>query len=147
MTKTRFRAVVALSIALGFLGGIASLFFESTLPPPLREYLEREQNAEVTAMDFVLLLIWIPLLVAIIASYVGMLRFARWSRPLALATSALGVLALPLFGPTVEPGIVTAWLHLSSMVYGAVLAVAYCSPTVATWFGDLPPDRPLPPPA
>ena len=147
MTKTRFRAAVALSIALGFLGGIASLFFESTLPPPLREYLEREQNAEVTAMDFVLLLIWIPLLVAVIASYVGMLRFARWSRPLALATSALGVVALPLFGPTVEPGTTTALFHLASMVFGALVAVAYCSPTAAAWFGDAPPDGPPTPSA
>ena len=131
-------------IALEVVGAIGSFVWESTLPPPLQEYLEREQNAEVTAMDFVLLLIWIPLLVAVVASYVGMLRFARWSRPLALATSAVGVVALPLFGPTVEPGTTTALFHLASMIFGAIVAVAYCSPTAAAWFGDAPPDRPPP---
>jgi hypothetical protein len=40
---------------------------------------------------------------------------------------------LSFIGPTVEPGIATALNYASSMLFGAVLAMAYCSPA-ALWF-------------
>jgi hypothetical protein len=134
MTKARFRAAVVLSMALAIVALVLALARESTLPPSLREYLEQQRSREATAADWALVLATIPLSAGGFVSFVGMLRFRTWSRPLAIAVSGLGVVGLPLFGPTVEPGLATALYHLSSMSFGAVVATSYFSPVVRGWF-------------
>jgi hypothetical protein len=120
-----------MALALGSV--IVFWLTESSLPEPLREHLKEQQNADPTPMEWALLAIGVPLVVAGIASFVGMLRFRHWSRPLAVGTSVTSVLLLPAFGPTVEPGVVTGLNYVSSMLFGAVLALAYYSPA-AEWF-------------
>ena len=142
MTKTGFRTALVLSYAFAMLSVGASFAGEAGLPAPLREYLEREQNAEFAALDLVLLAVLIPFLMIEIVSLVALLKFWRWSRELAIVATALGVIFIPLLGPTVEPGISTALNYLSSMMYGAVIALAYFSPAAA-WFREC---SPAPPP-
>jgi hypothetical protein len=86
----------------------------------------------------------IPLVVGGFVGFVGMLRFAPWSRPLSIGTSVVALLGLPFFGPTVEPGLTTALNYFANMSFGAVIAIAYCSPTVCVWF-ETPPNKPLQP--
>jgi hypothetical protein len=140
MTIIHFRAAAILSMALGALGLAASFAGESGLPASLQEHIDQQRNAELSVSDWVLLAIGLPLVIAWMVSFVGMLRFSRWSRPLAVATSAMSILLLPLLGPTVEPSIATALNYASGMLYGAVLALAYYSPA-ATWFQAPPPPR------
>jgi predicted MFS family arabinose efflux permease len=135
ITKKQFRAAVTLSMVLGILGLTAFFVGQAGLPAPLREYLETTKTAEPTALGWALFAIGIPLIMGGIASFIGMLSFKHWSRPLAVATCVTGNLLLPLFGPTVEPGITTAFYYASCMLFGAVLSLAYYSPA-ATWFSS-----------
>jgi hypothetical protein len=132
-------------MALAALSLTASCVGESGLPTPLQEHLEHQRNTEPSALDWALLAVGVPLITAGMMSFVGMLRFRGWSRPLAVATSAISIFLLPLFGPTVEPSISTALNYASSMLFGAVLALAYYSPA-AIWFQTQPPpNMPLQP--
>ena len=138
MTKRRFRIAVVLPAVLTALAVVASCVGETSLPPPLQEHLRQQRNAEFAVVDWVLVALALPLLAAYIAAFVGLLKFRPHSRSLNLVMSAVGLIALPLAGPTVETGITTSLLHASSMLYGAVLAIAYQRP-VADWFQDRPP--------
>jgi hypothetical protein len=128
-------------MVVGMSGLVASFTGESSLPAPLQDHLQQQRGVEPTTMDWMLIIVGIPNVVAGMASFIGMLRFAPWARPLAVGTSAMALVGLAFFGPTVEPGIATALYHLSSMSFGAVVAVAYFSPTVSTWFEDALPKR------
>jgi hypothetical protein len=147
ITKNQFRATVMLSMALGIVGVTTFFIGQGRLPAPLREYLETTNSAEPTALGWALFATAIPIITGGIASFVGMLRFKPWSRPLAVATWVTSILMLPLFGPTVEPGITTALYQASSVLFGGVISLAYFSP-VATWFRVQPPsNKPLQPPS
>ena len=145
MTRTRFRIALWASMIVGMSGVVASFAGESGLPEPLRQHLEERRYAELSAIDWVLFGVGLPLIVVGLAAFIGMLRFAPWSRPLWIGVSAVGLLTLPLLGPTVEPGLTTALFHASSMSSGAIAAVAYCSPTASAWFAGSRPNKPLQP--
>ena len=137
MTKARFRAIYTLSMCLAIASLATSCAGESSLPPQLQDYLANRASTEPSAVEWALLAMAVPLLVACIVSFVGMLRFKSWSRPLTVATSVICTLLLPLFGPTVEPSVSTSLNYASSMLSGAVLALAYYSPA-AVWFQQQP---------
>jgi hypothetical protein len=145
MTKTQFKTALWASMLVGMLGLVASFAGESGLPEPLRQHLEERRNAELSAIDWVLFGVGLPLIVVEVAAFIGMLRFAPWSRPLWIGVSVVGLLTLPLLGPTVEPGLTTALFHVSSMSSGAIAAVAYSSPTASAWFAGSRPNQPLQP--
>jgi len=133
LTKRQFRAVVILPAMTSIIGLIASTASEAHLPATLRDYLEAQRSAELTLREWIAFALFIPLLLAAVASVVGLLRFSNWSRPLAVVQSALSIFLLPLIGPTVESGTVTALFQLSAVLWGAVLALAFWSPAAA-WF-------------
>jgi len=134
MTKTQFRAALWLSMLIAISGLVASFIGESSLPLPLQQHLEQRRNADFSWMDVVFLVTGLPLIVGWVASFVGLLRFTPWSRPLWIGVFAVSVLTLPFFGPTVEPALSTALGYMSNMSSAALVAVAYCSPTVSKWF-------------
>ena len=74
----------------------------------------------------------VPVVIAGLASWIAMFRFRWWSRPVVIGTSVAASILLAFAGPTVEPGLATALNYASSMLFGAVLAMAYCSPA-ALW--------------
>jgi hypothetical protein len=133
MTKGQFRAGIVLSLGIAFLGLAVSWLAEPGLPAALREYQERYRAAPPSARDWALVAFLVPLSIAGVASLVGLLRFRRWSRPLALSATVGNVALMPFFGPVVDSGLANALYHLSSMLYGGVLAAAYFSPA-AEWF-------------
>ena len=126
-------------MVIGLLGAVAAWIGEAALPTQLQMYLEQQRSAEteMTAAEWTVLGLALPLLAASIASFVGMLKFRRHSRSLSVAASLVALATLPLFGPTVEPGIATVLYHLSSTLYGAVMAISYLPP-VSGWFQDPP---------
>jgi hypothetical protein len=131
MTKTRFRVLLVLSLVVGLAGAVAAFVGESRLPPPLREYLEERATAEPTPLEWVMVAVFLPLSVAYVASFVGLLRFVAWSRPMAAWACVAALAGLPLFGPTVEHGVATALFLSSNVLFGASLGIAYSHPD---WF-------------
>jgi hypothetical protein len=144
VTKTRIRIAASVSMLAAVLGLVAHFGGAAGFSPELRQYLEQQQQADLTPRDWVLLAVGIPLVVAGLAGFVGLLRFTSWSRPVSVATSLIGLLGQPFFGPTIEPGLTTALNQFASLSFGAVLATAYISPTASGWF-EAPPNKPLHP--
>ena len=69
----------------------------------------------------------IMLVTAIVSTY-GLFRFRRWSRPLSVFSSAVGLPLYILKGQFVVSGYSEVLAQLSLLLGGAVLACAYWSP-------------------
>ena len=135
MTKTRFRIAVVLPAVVAVLAFITDLAGESGLPVPLQEHLDNELEGDFTASQWIIIALALPIVAGWLASFFGMLRFRPHSRSLSIAVSLVSLVLYPLWGPTVEPGLTTALTELSSMLYGAFVAISYCPP-VSNWFDD-----------
>ena len=70
-------------------------------------------------------------IVAIIAGIGGLYRIRRWGRSLSLATTIGFSLLIPFAGPTLSSGLEDSLWELSSILWGAVLTLAYYSPVAA----------------
>jgi hypothetical protein len=126
MTVSKFRSCIWLHIALT-LAGIGAAFLPNSFSPELVAAYENEPAAWGTERDNLLIALAGTLLVAWIAAFVGLLLLKRWGRTLALCTTALTLIALPTFGPTLSAGLETALVEAAAMSWGAVLALAYFS--------------------
>ena len=135
MTKTQFRIAVILPAAIAGLAFIADLAGESSLPVPLQEHLDSELAGDITLSQLVILALALPIVGGGLAAFFGMLRFRPHSRSLGIAVSLVSLVLYPLWGPTVEPGLATALRELSSLLYGAVIAISYFPP-VSDWFDE-----------
>lgn len=143
ITKSSFRALLVAAVAFGILGVVVTFATEPSLPAPLAEYLRAQSEAELTARDLAFLALGIPLLIAAGVSVVGLFFFWRPARPLAVTTSVVGELLMPLTGPTVASGWAVMPDDFNLLLTGAVLALAYCSPA-REWFEKAAPAAELP---
>ena len=82
----------------------------------------------VTRSDGILLAMLVAVLVLIVANTIGLYLFARWSRPAALAITALGLAAVAFTTPSPSDSFMEAASELASLLNGATLAAAYWSP-------------------
>ena len=73
---------------------------------------------------------------ALLSSIVGLYRFKRWARPLALWTLAAEFVIYPFLGPTLESALENTFMFASSLSWGAVLALAYFSPPISSRFEE-----------
>jgi hypothetical protein len=71
-----------------------------------------------------------------IAALVGLLCFRRWGRVVALTVTVLASITYPFLGFVVSSGLALVAYELSSMSWGAVLAMAYFSPLSARFDHD-----------
>jgi hypothetical protein len=74
------------------------------------------------------LAIAIPLFAAIVAGLVGLFRFKRWGRALSLYSTIAGLCLYLFAGPTVQSPIENVFIELSTLLWGAILALSYGSP-------------------
>jgi hypothetical protein len=143
MSKSSFRALLVTAVVLAIIGGVLNTAIQSSLPAPLAEYKQAELDADLTAEGLLLLALVLVWVFAGLVATVGLLAFWRPARVLAIAATVLGELMMPLAGPTVE----SAWASMlddsASILWGAVLALAYCPP-VREWF-EKKPAAPEPP--
>ena len=122
MTPGLFRYVV-----IGFFGlVIASQFIHAValngLPVDLLDYV-RAQNASQSTLLDVIALLYIG---GFFASMYGLYQFRPWSRTLFLALLVLS--AVPLTGPVVMAPIGAFLNDMTSILAGALIAIAYWSP-------------------
>lgn len=126
--KTLFRLLVIGEIVLGILTIIVHTLTESTLPPPLLEYVESQPSGSITGLDIFLFAAAAGILIMLVVSSVGLLVFWRPSRLLYLLTLVVALLIAPLLGPEVNTGWEAPFDEAASVVSGAILALAYFSP-------------------
>lgn len=125
MTRTGFRALLIVHMCLGVIGLLMESATQSMLPDPLISYIEQRDGAPLTQLDALLLLTIFVLLATLIASWVGLWRFSRWSPALFAAVGGAAVLLQPLLGPTVVSGWAAALYSAADITGGAVLAAVF----------------------
>jgi hypothetical protein len=74
------------------------------------------------------LAIAISLLAAIVAGLIGLFRFKRWGRALSLYSTVAGLCLYLFAGPTIQSPIENVFIELSTLLWGAILALSYGSP-------------------
>jgi hypothetical protein len=126
MTTSKFRMLVWLHIALIF-AGIGAAFVPNSISPELLAAYESEPLPWGTENEWLLFAFAVLLLVLWVAAFIGLLLLKRWGRTLALCATALTLIALPTFGPTLSTGLETALIEAAATCWGAVLALAYFS--------------------
>ena len=122
-----FRALVGAQIGLVVLAIAASVRLERTLPEPLQTYLRASQDAPFSSKDAILTAAAIPLLAAMVVAWIALLRFWRIGPWFYLATTVAGVVLTVAAGPTVATAIETTLDTASSVIAGAIIAMAFCS--------------------
>lgn len=129
MTTTQFRALILVSVATSLAGGFLDSLFPSLLPDAFSAAWEKELPSSPLIENLWLLAAVLgPWLVASIVSTIGLFFFWHWVRPFALIVAVLSLAVSPLFGSTLTSGWSSALLEASFLTWGAVLALAYCSP-------------------
>ena len=127
-SKGFLRILVVAEIVLGIISIVVSLLTESSLPEPLRAFLDAESEAEITGREMILLAAAIPLIILLIVSSIGLFLFWRPARILYLITIVTGLLLTPFFGPYVDAGWGTTFQEAAIIVSGIILTLIYFSP-------------------
>jgi len=145
ITPRRYRQLLTVYVILLMLIGVAPFLPMAALPLDLHEAWERLPPPawipDSIATTFLLAALLIPL---VIAQIVGLYLFRRWARTL---STVLTVLVWPLLlftGPSVQSALEVVLSDVTSVLWGALLALAWASP-VSRRFGGQPdasPDLP-----
>jgi membrane-bound metal-dependent hydrolase YbcI (DUF457 family) len=128
MTGRQFRILLIAAILVGIIGALIDLVIPSLVPESLLKAQELEDNSLLDAHLLSIGGTVIALLIASIAATVGLYRFRPWAPRFTLVTTALTLLLTPFLGAFTQSGVAVALMELSSMLWGAVLSVAYFSP-------------------
>lgn len=132
MTPTAFRILIVCSILLGFASSLLDLLLPGLLSGELAAAIENEPLPALFDDQAVVVgIASVVALIAGIASTIGLFLFRHWGRSASLWLSFAALLLYPLFGATVYSGWAASLFELSSMTWGAVLALAYFSPLAA----------------
>ena len=126
-----FRVLVSAQIGLVVLSIAASVRLEKTLPEPLQAYLRARQDAPFSSNDAVLAATAVPLLAALVVSWIALLRFWRIGPWFYLATTVAGIALTVATGPSITTAIQTTLDTASSVIAGAIIAMAFFSDVAA----------------
>ncbi len=131
-----FRVLVSAQIGLVVLAIAASVRLEKTLPQALQAYLRAQQDAPFVSKDAVLIAAGIPLLAAMVVAWIALLRFWRIGPWFYLATTVGGFVLTLATGPSVATAIETALDTASSVIAGAIIAMAFFSDVAGRFRAD-----------
>ena len=129
VTESNFRKLLLLSLVSGLASVAVSLSLESTLPIPLREYLNAEYEAEWTTYDSIMLTCSLIILPLFIWNWIELYWFKPRSRLIALGLTLISLPLLSLFG-----GVrISTWQEdmlytVSCYTWGALLICMYLPP-------------------
>lgn len=135
MSKTNFRILLGLLIAVTLLGTISGLLFPSDMA---RETTNQviEFNSSIPNFDFIFFLYGYLVIALTLVSFVGLFLFKPWARDLFL--TAL-ILTIPgyfvIISPTTVPHAIDELLgSVSFILSGMLIAVMYLSPAKEYFF-------------
>ena len=135
MTEHRFRMLIWAYVAF-LCGAAVAGYFPAGYSEELRTAYEAEPSLVDTLPIPVVGTVVLAFLALIIAGLVGMYRFRPWARPLSLWTTLVATPALAALGPSLSSGLEAAMWELSSVFWGALLALAYFSPVANRFRAD-----------
>ncbi|MCL2297141.1 MAG: hypothetical protein FWC38_05455 [Proteobacteria bacterium] len=125
-----FKTFIVLSILLALAGGIADTVLLFSSSEALSEALQEEIGGSEDSMTSLGWLITAVAIIIAVAETVGLLLFKRWGRALALYSCVPVIVLLMVFirEPWLTSMISTGLYAVSSILWGAVLVMAYWSP-------------------
>ena len=123
----RFRALIALEVALTVASLFGSVALRGTLPTPLQAYLRADDDAPARATAIAAAVGTALAMAAMVTAWVGLWRFWRIAPTLLLA-SWIGVGAVTLLsGPTVQTAAETVVYTAWAVVGGVLLSMSFFS--------------------
>ena len=138
-TSTRaLRMLVVFEWVLVALGVPIAIALEAELPASLLEYIET-RDADIPLSQLVL---WAFLLLAAVATSIGVFRLWPPARIAYTLLFGIGWLATPLLGHTVAHAWESLVTDIASAVPGAILALLWLSPAAAHFARRVPPNDP-----
>lgn len=145
ITPRRYRQLLTVYVILLMLIGVAPFLPMAALPLDLHEAWERlPPPAWIPDGIATTLLLAALLIPVVVAQIVGLYLFRRWARTL---STVLTVLVWPLLlftGPSVQSALEVVLSDVTSVLWGALLALAWASPVSRRFEGlpDASPDLP-----
>lgn len=127
MTEARFRQLLVLYIGCTLVA-LAVAFIPGGYSQQLADAYANEPEPFLFRNPWLALGVMIPLLVASVASLVGLFLFKAWSRTLSIYVTLIGYVLVAFFGPTLSSALEDALWGISDLLWGAALALAYFSP-------------------
>ena len=131
MTKTAtFRLLVVILICFVPIAIVAGVLETSLslLPPELEEWVDGELEATMGAVEVIITL---AVLVAVIASLIGLLMLKKWGAWTFLAVNVAAVVYVIFSGPYVMSGLSYACEDTASILSGVILGMAFFSDVLA----------------
>jgi hypothetical protein len=128
-----FRALLIASLATGFVGAFLDMVFPGLVPESIAHAFEALPPPPSLALFGAGALVLVTF-GGSVAAAIGLYFFQPWARPLAVWMTALGLLFHPLLGVSMQSGWAQLLLDLSSVLWGAVLAMSFVS-SVSGRFG------------
>ncbi len=135
MTKSQFRALVLLSLILGLIGSLLDLVVPSLIPDAIQKaQVEYDAAMSMFRLSVVVLLVIAGLGLSFVAMY-GLYRFSRWAPRLAIIGTVISLLALSAIGFTSQSRFASAFISISTSLWGGVVVLCYVDP-YRVWFQD-----------
>jgi hypothetical protein len=126
-TVRRFRALIALEVALTVASLLGSVALRRTLPLPLQAYLRADDAAPLRASEIAAGVGTALVMAAMVTAWVGLWRFWRIAPALLLGSwIAVGGVTLAS-GPTVQTAVETALYTAWAVVGGGLLSMSLFS--------------------
>lgn len=130
MSDSRFRSLLALYI-ITLLAAIGAGFLPGGYSQVLVDAHAEEQQSWLFENTTVAFIVVTSLLSAIVAGLIGLFFFRRWGRNLSLYSTLASLCLYAFLGPTLQSPLESAFVELSTLLWGAVLALSYWSPVAA----------------
>jgi hypothetical protein len=130
MSSKNFRGLILLYVLL-LIADTAVSAFAPSYSQALSDALDNEPTPALLENPWLLLPIAVPLAGAALAGIFGLFLFKPWGRLLSLLSTIGGLIVFPFFGPSLSGGIESTLWEASTLVWGAILALAYYSPVAA----------------
>ena len=125
MTALQFRFLL---LAYGLLEIGGNWLPENYSPELAYQYAIEPPHIWLTEHPSVIFVAVAGLMVVIVSTYAGLFLFKRWARTLAIIITLVGVATAPFFGPQLASALAGTVFYASSVLWGAILAIAYFSP-------------------
>lgn len=124
-SRLALRILILASAFFFFVGLVIVMAGDSFLPKELADWQAAQETEEDGAFLLGLVLIF-PLIIAWVASSVGLFLFQKWAAWLYLAFAVLGSIFL-LLEPNVESGVSAFFSYLDALAGGIILGIAFFS--------------------
>ena len=129
-SRLALRILVLASAFFFFVGLVIGMAGDSFLPKELADWQAAQETEDEGAWLLGLVLIF-PLIIAWVASLVGLFLFQKWAAWLFLANAVLGS-AFMLLEPNVESGVSAFFSGLDTLAGGVILGIAFFTNALGT---------------